>query len=459
MSEAPDENVPQAQSGEVHFVPPTPISYSHSVDDTNSPIRDATLSDAELKILESDCSDKPAPAVPPRIESVQAEPRRSRRPRESYFTYTTNTLLTLITILAVFLGFQRFLPLIVREVSYSYHHGKQQAEYELASQFLAEHPFSEFTSTFEAITKKAGPAVVHINVESRAKDGPLAKNDTRFRNPSGQGSGVIVDAEGYIVTNFHVVQGAKEIEVKLSDGRPVKAQLVGTDKESDLALLKIDAPNLVAADWGDSDSENEGSPVWAMGSPFGLHRSVTFGILSAKHRSGLAGNAYQDYLQTDAAVNPGNSGGPLVNSRGQVIGINTAILGDSYQGVSFSIPSNIAKTICNRLKSEGSVTRGWLGVELREVSEEMAKLSGLPSSHGALVANFALEKTPAEEAGIQPGDIVLEWNGSQIEDTIALIRKVAEARVGESAEVTVRRGQNNLKFKIAVGKRPTVLPG
>ncbi len=460
MSDTPDENAAANSQGDIQFVSPTPTSGADSTG--TFPTVDPASTDVGLTIISS-----PSHAIekaverpePPLREQARREQARPRRPRESYFTYTTNTLLTLITILAVFLGFQRFLPMIVREVSYSYHQGKQKAEYDLSSKFLAEQPFSQFSATFEAIAKKAGPAVVHINVESKSNNSPLAKTPSQYKNPSGQGSGVIIDTEGYVVTNFHVVSGAKEIETRLSDGRPVKAQLIGADKESDLALLKIDAPNLVAADWGDSDNENEGSPVWAMGSPFGLHRSVTFGILSAKHRSGFAGTAYQDYLQTDAAVNPGNSGGPLVNARGQVIGINTAILGDSYQGVSFSIPSNIAKTICDRLKSEGSVTRGWLGVELGNVSDEVAKQSGLTDSHGAIVLKYApLEKTPAEAAGIMPGDIVLEWNGSQIEDTIALIRKVAEARVGDSAEVTIRRGQSNLKLKIAVGKRPNGLP-
>lgn len=403
---------------------------------------------------------KPTVPLSPEVVATESESPRQRRTRESFFTYTTNALLTLITILAVFLGFQRFLPMMVREVSYSYHHGKQKAEYDLATKLLDEHPMSEFTTTFEAVTKKAGPAVVHINVQSKSNDGKEPRLPSRFRFPSGQGSGVIVDNDGYIVTNEHVVRDAQSIEVRLTDCRVVKAQLIGSDIESDLALIKVEAPNLIAAHWGDSDSQDEGSPVWAMGSPFGLDRSVTFGILSAKHRAGMAGTAYQDYLQTDAAVNPGNSGGPLLNARGEVIGINTAIVGESYQGVSFSIPSNVARSVCERLKSEGIVTRGWLGVQLAEVDEELAREHGLTEVQGAKVTNLMDIQdmaSPAKAAGIQAGDIVLEWNGAAIKDSTALIRKVGETKVGEKAEITVRRGQSDLKLTIAVGKRPTGL--
>ncbi len=187
---------------------------------------------------------------------------------------------------------------------------------------------------------------MHINTLG-AESGftPLATR-TRTRVPTeGQGSGVIMEASGYILTNNHVIKGANDIQVSLADGRKAKATVVGRDKEADLAVLKIDADKLVAATFGDSEGVETGALVWAVGSPFGLERTITSGILSAKHRAGLSANPRQDFLQTDAAVNPGNSGGPLVDAGGKVIGINTAIVGDSYQGISFAIPSNVAREI------------------------------------------------------------------------------------------------------------------
>ena len=193
---------------------------------------------------------------------------------------------------------------------------------------------------------------------------PLVSSRWQYRwETGGQGSGVIIDPAGYILTNYHVVRGANEIRISLSDGRKVDANLVGRDAATDLAVLKVAADGLLAAEWGDSNDLEVGALVWAVGSPFGLQRSITFGILSAKNRAGVAGTVYQDFLQTDAAVNPGNSGGPLVDARGRVVGINTAIVGEAYQGISFAIPSSVARGVYERLKTTGRVERaGWVSV-------------------------------------------------------------------------------------------------
>jgi serine protease Do len=220
------------------------------------------------------------------------------------------------------------------------------------------------SDAYQMVTSAVGPSVAHIDVERRLVSESEKLAQQFFRGgmpPTDQGSGVIVDQDGYILTNRHVILGGESISVTLSDGRQLSAEVVGSDALTDLALLKIQADDLLPIAWGDSDDSKVGAPVWAVGSPFGLDRTITFGILSGKHRMVRASTQYQDFMQSDVAVNPGNSGGPLVNARGRLIGINTAIVGDTYQGVSFSIPSNVAKQVYLQLRSSGRVERGWLG--------------------------------------------------------------------------------------------------
>jgi serine protease Do len=270
----------------------------------------------------------------------------------------------------------------------------------------------------------------------------------------GQGSGVIVDSTGYIVTNNHVVEGAQQIEVHLSDGRKRQADVIGTDPLTDIAVLKIDADSLIAAEWGDSDKLEVGALVWAIGNPFGLDRSVTMGIISAKGRPGQ--NPFQNYLQTDAAVNPGNSGGPLVNIEGKIVGINTAIVGPSYQGVSFSIPSNEARKVYDRLRTEGKVARGWLGVALAQLTPELAKQLGLRQLRGALVQDV-VRGAPAEKAGIEPGDVVVEWNGIAVDNSMMLSPLVAATKIGSSVPATIIRDGKSMEIKVTVEERPAEL--
>ena len=246
-------------------------------------------------------------------------------------------------------------PYLVGPFVYQMRFNELKADVDVASEALTgmKPRLTDFELASRMVAKRVEPSVVSI-----FRPG--------FRGREGQGSGVIVDAAGYIVTNFHVVNGARSISVHLTDGRVVPATIVGADDITDLAVLKIDAGNLIAAEWGDSDELEVGDLVWALGSPFGLERSFTFGIVSAKsRRSGClaARNLYQEYLQTDAAVNPGNSGGPLIDIEGKVVGINAAIFGPSYQGISFAIPSSVAKAQYDVLKTKGWVERAYLGIQ------------------------------------------------------------------------------------------------
>ena len=307
------------------------------------------------------------------------------------------------------------------------------------------------------VTAKAGPSVVHIDVH-RA-DGPGPRPDPRelLGGPgmpiSDQGSGVVVDADGFILTNMHVVLKAKDIWVTLSDGRQVDAEVVGYDKPTDIAVLKVDVDRLMPIRWGDSETIQVGSPVWAIGSPFGLERTVTFGIISGKHRVVRADDRYQDFMQSDVAVNPGNSGGPLVDSRGTLIGINTAIVGETYQGVSFSVPSAVARKVYESIRETGSVERGWLGVSLETVPEDQL-LSGDLRTRGAKIVAFAEGRSEAASVGLAPGDIVTKVDGAPIRDVPHLIQVVGNAMAGTTIDLTIIRENNELNFSIRLGRKP-----
>lgn len=255
----------------------------------------------------------------------------------------------------------------------------------------------------------------------------------------GQGSGVIVDPAGYILTNYHVVSRAESIQVELSDGRRVPASVVGADALTDLAVLKVEAQNLIAADWGDSDELQVGDLVWALGSPYGLDHSLTFGIVSAKARrsgSRFTRTPYQEYLQTDAAVNPGNSGGPLVNIEGQIVGINAAIFGTSYQGISFAIPSALAREKYDQLRTKGWIERAWLGIVPREVPDEVREKLGLNLGKGVYVGGVQ-DDGPADRAGIRTGDVILMWNNQEATDPTLLSRAIASTEIGSIAKVVL----------------------
>ena len=305
------------------------------------------------------------PSPTPQHEN-QLLSRESLRPKTTYLVEQrtakpahTGSLLPFLWRTLIFLSIilvLRFVaPVVIEEIQYGITRGRQRAEYETSGEALKNLELARLSTAYQMVTQRVGPSVVHIEVEFGDDDATLSEEGHSIfgrprglpRHPldRGQGSGVIVDADGYLLTNLHVIHGASEIFVTLSDGRRVSASIVGLDDLTDLAVLKVNARQLIPATWGNSDELHEGALVWAMGSPFGLKRSVTSGIVSAKNRAGMAGTPYQDFLQTDAAVNPGNSGGPLVDVSGKVVGINTMIVGATYQGISFAVPSTVAKKV------------------------------------------------------------------------------------------------------------------
>jgi serine protease Do len=351
------------------------------------------------------------------------------------------------------------LPSFIERVEYARVHGRMRAEVDVAREALDAGKITDLSKISGLVAKSVGPSVVHIDtvrvVNGFGRNEEMAQffgSPQQFQS-EGQGSGVIVDTAGYIVTNNHVIDGANDITVSLSDGRKKPASLLGSDPLTDLAVLRIDANELIAAEWGDSDKLEVGALVWAIGNPFGLDRSVTFGIISAKAREA---GPYQDFLQTDAAVNPGNSGGPLVNIDGKIIGITTAIVGTSYQGVSFSIPSNRAREVYERIKATGKVARGWLGAALGELTPEIAKQLKLTEIRGALIRDL-VKNAPAEKAGMQIGDVVTQWNGQPIDSPTALSRLVAATEIGSTAKATVMRDGKPQELSITVDERPAAL--
>ncbi|MCA9121099.1 MAG: trypsin-like peptidase domain-containing protein [Planctomycetaceae bacterium] len=375
-------------------------------------------------------------------------------------TRTANRLSWFLAALTALLLVRFLVPYLAEQIQYSVTRGQQRAELEAAKEGLKQLPLRELSTAYQLVSKRVAPSVVHINVASTLVRGGVVPMDPRFQQlhpeARGQGSGVIVDREGYIVTNNHVVTDATEIQVTLSDGRVVTGEVVGIDALTDLAVLKIEAADLEAAEWGDSDRLDAGALVWAVGSPFGLQHSITFGIVSAKHRS--SGTAWQDFLQTDAAVNPGNSGGPLVDVNGNIVGINTAIVGEAYQGISFAIPSSIAKQVYENLRTSGRVERGWLGAQLGDVTDEVAREFNLTVTRGAyivaVVTTDPRNPSPAQRAGIRPGDIVVRWNERDITDGATLTRLVAAATIGSDVEVVIVREGREVTLTVNIDERP-----
>ena len=399
---------------------------------------------------------------PPLVQAGSSSNKPLSQPSAKSASFSSTRILTgVLYLLALLLVVQYVVPYTAERIQYGLTRGRQQAEFEVASAGLRELPLASLSKAYQMISQRIAPSVVHIevtNVDTGADQSEFMRHFGHGIPPSeGQGSGVIVDAEGYVMTNYHVVFGARDISVSLSDGRRYPAKVVGTDGATDLAVLKIEGDDLIAAEWGDSDSLEAGAMVWAIGSPFGLQQTITFGIISAKHRTGSSYNdVYQDFLQTDCAVNPGNSGGPLVDARGQVVGINTAILGEAYQGVSFAIPSSIARDIYEHLRAKGEVDRGWLGVQLDEVTDHVAQQLNLPKKGGALIHSIVdtrYQASPAGQAGLQRDDVIIRWNGKPIEKPAQLIRAVAMTEVGSTATVEVIRNGQPKKFQVILAER------
>jgi serine protease Do len=338
----------------------------------------------------------------------------------------------------------------------------------LVGRFVYEKTYNELKAGYDVATGTLGtlkPRLNDLEMASRLVAKRVEPSVVSITRPSGtsldgQGSGVIVDKAGYVITNFHVVSGAGKVQVRLSDRRVTEAMVVGSDAMTDIAVLKINLDNLIPAEWGDSDKLEVGDLVWALGSPYGLDRSLTFGIVSAKSRrssSYISRSPYQEYLQTDAAVNPGNSGGPLVNIEGQVVGINAAIFGPSYQGISFSIPSAIAKERYEQLRAKGHIDRAWLGIMPLDVPEEIRTTYGLELGEGVLVGTVEAD-APAGKIGVHPGDIILKWNEHVATDPTLLSREIAATEIGSTAKlVLVRRNgkdKKQLDLSVKVERRP-----
>jgi len=320
------------------------------------------------------------------------------------------------------------------------------------------------------LAKALKPAVVNVSTK-RVESGPTLPKGMDKDDPFNQffrqfepqqrphpvrslGSGFIIHPDGYLVSNDHVVDGATEVRVRLSDGREFPAKVLGHDPKTDLALLKIEATGLPTIPVGDSEALQVGEPVMAIGNPFGLEQTVTTGIVSGTGRV-IGGGPYDDFIQTDTSINPGNSGGPLINARGQAVGINTLIFSQSGGsiGIGFAIPVNLAKPVLTQLASEGHVVRGWLGVSIQPVTPELAKTLNLSGTEGALVSGVT-EGSPAAKAGIKPGDVITEFNGQRVARADRLPNVVATTPVGREVALAVIRDGKSAPLTVKVGQLP-----
>ncbi|WP_157669522.1 Do family serine endopeptidase [Chitinibacter sp. GC72] len=323
--------------------------------------------------------------------------------------------------------------------------------------------------SYSAAAKKAKPSVVNIFTSQQARQprNPLL-NDPLFRRffgerglgdeaqrPSSLGSGVLVSEQGYIVTNNHVVEAADEIEVALSDGRTASAKLIGSDPDTDIAVIKIDLPDLPAISFADADKVDIGDVVLAIGNPFGVGQTVTMGIVSALGRSELGINTFENFIQTDAAINPGNSGGALIDTRGDLLGINTAIYSKTggSLGIGFAIPATTVKQIMEALIKDGSVTRGWLGVEVQDVSAELASSFRLKDTRGALIAGV-VRNGPAAKAGIRPGDVLLSIDGKEVGDSARMLNIISALKPEQDVSLVYVRQGETVEARVLIGKRP-----
>jgi len=325
-------------------------------------------------------------------------------------------------------------------------------------------------ASYSDAVRKAVPSVVNIftSKEIKTPRHPFL-NDPLFRQFFGDrleedsqratslGSGVIVSSKGYILTNHHVVEAADEIEVALADGRKLKAKAVGSDLETDIAVLQVEGGSVPAITFGDTDAMRVGDVVLAIGNPYGFGQTVTMGIVSALGRSQLGINTFENFIQTDAAINPGNSGGALVDAAGNLVGINTAIYSQrsgGSLGIGFAIPASSAKQIMEQIIQTGGVTRGWIGVEAREITPEMGESFRLGATTGVLIEGV-LRGGPAERAGLKPGDVLVAIEGKPVKDPNSMLNLVAALVPGKPASIRLRRDNKDVELQVAVGKRPT----
>jgi len=322
--------------------------------------------------------------------------------------------------------------------------------------------------SYNDAVRKAVPAVVNIFTSKEIKtprhpflEDPLFRHffgdrsEDEPQRSASLGSGVIVSSKGYVLTNHHVVEAADEIEVALADGKKLKAKAVGSDPETDIAVLRLEGGPVPAITFGNADALRVGDVVLAIGNPFGVGQTVTMGIVSALGRSQLGINTFENFIQTDAAINPGNSGGALIDTAGNLVGINTAIYSRSggSLGIGFAIPASTAKQIMEQIIQTGTVTRGWIGVEAQEITPEIAESFRLPTTNGVLIAGV-LRGGPAERAGLKPGDILTAIEGKPVNDPNTMLNLVAALVPGKPASLRLRRDNKDIEIKVGVGKRP-----
>lgn len=324
--------------------------------------------------------------------------------------------------------------------------------------------------SYSQAAKKAMPAVVNITSSKSVNsqhhpfmDDPLFKhffgdeldNGDGDQTDSSLGSGVIVSENGLILTNNHVVSAADEIEVTLADGRKLSAKIVGTDPETDLALVKVDAEHLPSITFANAEKLSVGDVVLAIGNPFGVGQTVTQGIVSALGRSHLGINTFENFIQTDASINPGNSGGALIDTKGNLVGINSAIYSRSggSMGIGFAIPVSLAKQVMEQIASQGSVTRGWVGVEAQDLTDELAESFKLNNDNGALIAGI-LPRSPAEQAGLKAGDVLLAINDKPVIDSASMLNLITALKPSEKVTLKIIRDGTEMNMIVTVGKRP-----
>lgn len=337
----------------------------------------------------------------------------------------------------------------------------------VAIQQAASTPDARKVATYADAAQAALPAVVHIFTSQEVRRHPFS-NDPVFRHffgdrfgndtqrQSGLGSGVVVSPDGLVLTNNHVVESADAIEIAFHDGRKAKAKLVGADPESDLAVLRIaNSQPLTPITFAPAESLRIGDVVLAIGNPFGVGQTVTSGIVSALGRTHLGINTFENFIQTDAAINPGNSGGALVDSNGHLVGINTAIYSQSggSMGIGFAIPVSLAKSVMEQIIKTGTVTRGWIGVEVQDMTPELAESFGVKPDEGALIAGV-MRGSPADKAGVKPGDVLLSVGGKRVKDAQVMLDLIAALAPGEKAAFGLVRAGKPLEVQIVVGKRP-----
>ncbi|MBX3422121.1 MAG: trypsin-like peptidase domain-containing protein [Pirellulaceae bacterium] len=419
---------------------------------------------------------EPSAAAQTASQSDFAGKRSSCKSHSSIWHMAGSTLVSMLMVLGLLVAARLVVPTLVEDIRYRWYRGQLRAEHELSSERLQNVSLDSLTDVSQMVSRRLGPSVVRINT---LRDQQALGQYERFlgsSNPAlryeGQGSGFVIDAEGLILTNYHVIAGAEQrnlaqvnkIEATLADGRQLAAEIVGVDPKTDLAVLKVAATDLIAVEWGDSDTVVIGTPVWAVGSPYGLQQTITFGIISGKHRIDLSGTRYQDVLspepaygdlmQSDVAVNPGNSGGPLVNAVGQVVGVNAAILGESYRGISFSIPSRVARRVVNHLIESGEVQRGWLGVRMQDLAYDQRYGADGQMRPGVRIVEFPKsEPSPAQQAGLKEDDVIVEFQGKPVLSQVSLINMIGEAEVGTTAEVVVQRQNQFVRVQVTLGKR------